>query len=355
MRKLRFSLRGMLIAVTVAAVLTGWLGQPLIERSRQRAVLDEVVRRGAVANVRGWLAKERPTLAERILSSFVALVDCEPLYALDFTRATHDDLAALVNLRWVRELNLAGTAVSDAEMDWLAHLPWLSTVDLSGTAVTDEGLAKLRPLNRLVSVKTERTATTYAGLAELAEHLPLARPTEMRAIAELQAAGVQVVTGRRYLESLDPRLPIAGMQSADDQVHDVIVGMNRRLTLSAEDAFWLGQLASVPRVIFHTATLGPGGLTKMAPPPNVTELQFWNVNLTDADLAVVARCPKLEKLTLYKCPELTDAGLTPLGAASSLKFLRVDDCDQIRRATIERLQRELPGCEVEFQSYRRDD
>lgn len=102
---------------------------------------------------------------------------------------------------------------------------------------------------------------------------------------------------------------------------------------------------------------------------------------TDADLAQVARLPRLERLTLVRAVDVTDQGIAQLAALKQLRVLRLYDADMLTdqalellarmpslervrfgplprhmtSAAVERLRRALPRCRVEVTDEEGDE
>ena len=77
-------------------------------------------------------------------------------------------LAHLRGLKRLRELNLAGRAVTDDGLANLAGLPNLKVLDLSGTLVSDAGMRHLLGLARLEELNLRGAELTDQGLVQLA-------------------------------------------------------------------------------------------------------------------------------------------------------------------------------------------
>jgi len=173
---------------------------------------------------------------------------------------------------------------------------------------------------------------------------------EERAIEELKAVGVQVVHTPRYVEDTNPR-DISGHFRAGEEAIDVIVGMNRKISLVGKDVAHLSHLSSLGELCFHGVTLGPDGLAPMKRLPKLKELEIYLTNLTDRDLKSVGRQTQLETLTIYGCPVITTEGLAHLKTLTQLKKLSVRSCNGIAKESLSALAQELPGCRLEFSEY----
>jgi hypothetical protein len=82
-------------------------------------------------------------------------------------QATNEDLALVKLLPKVQQLDLHGTAVTDAGLANIASQTALTHLHLNGTAVTDAGLAHLKDLSALEYLNLYNTGVTDAGLKNL--------------------------------------------------------------------------------------------------------------------------------------------------------------------------------------------
>lgn len=215
--------------------------------------------------------------------------------------------------------------------------------------MTDAGTAELAKLGNLSMLRVTGTKVSYTALEKLDATLPYAHFCEDRAIEELQAVGVQVVAPMRHMEG-DSAQGMWVVPAGRDAVH-VTVGMNRPLTLTAEEAGHLSCLHSLQNLTFHTITLGAGGLEQLQSLPKLKELEVWNVNLTDQDLAALARQTQLESLLLYRCGQITNDGLSHLAALTNLKKLSVQECDLTTREGMAAVEAKLSACHCEYSNY----
>jgi Leucine rich repeat/Leucine Rich repeat len=83
------------------------------------------------------------------------------------TAITDADLAPLEEMRSLRVLNLYGTAITDAGVQHLHDLTSLRVLNLNGTRITDAGVQHLRNLTNLNQLALSETHLTDAGLVHL--------------------------------------------------------------------------------------------------------------------------------------------------------------------------------------------
>jgi internalin A len=343
--RVRFGVRSLLTATTIACVLLALLAQPIIEARRQQSLLDQVAAQGAKITVIGSVNRES-SLGRFVLGLFDASYSRVPLYVLDFsgTQLSDEELRPVAQITYIKELKLDGTQVSDAAFRHLGQLEFLERLDLGNTEVTDEGIAQLNDLRHLASLRVVGTKVSYDALERLDAELPYAHFCEERAIDESKAAGIQVVDPPRHVEAPHDHSVI---QAGREAVYAVI-GMNRKISLTAQDVLHLGYLRSLHNLTFHTVTLGPAGLNALRPLPKLNELSISFVNLTDWDLKSLSKQLQLESLTLYECDGITDAGVAEFKTLKKLKTLSIKACRGVTKEAVSSLASELPSCQCDY-------
>ncbi len=140
-------------------------------------------------------ARESPRvrLAEAQLAAVEGLDRLERLYLVG-SWTTDDGLERLKRLARLRYLNLAGTRVKGPGLAHLTALHELRELSLVRTKVDDDGLANLRGLRGLRKLNLYGTKVTDAGLAHLAG---------LTGLEELTLSGTKVTdTGLAHLKRL---------------------------------------------------------------------------------------------------------------------------------------------------------
>ena len=160
---LRFSLRSMLIAFTIAAV---WLGMTISRARRQERAVSRLERCG------GYVAYDRPKSAEpHAWERWRGMISKHhfesPIQVtLDVPRRCSDWLAAINALPTVRTLLLSGGSVTDQTLADL-RLTQIDALHLTASRVTDRGLAQLARFKRLRWLGLSESQITGDGCALL--------------------------------------------------------------------------------------------------------------------------------------------------------------------------------------------
>lgn len=166
-RWFRFSLRTLLLVVTVACVGFGWMGHKLRQAERQREAVAAIRELGAWVHYDSDVYppdhKRRPSWLRQSIGEdvFANVVDVR------WERASDDALVHLAALPKLEHLNLAGSEITDNGLTHLRPLKHLRSLDLASTKVTDTGLMHLRPLEHLHSLDLASTTVTDMGLIHI--------------------------------------------------------------------------------------------------------------------------------------------------------------------------------------------
>ena len=204
----QFSLRTLLIAVTLAGCGFAWVGVKIREARQQQAVVALIERKGgfvrydyqfggsyrllvraAVPPGPAWLRAmvgddcfrhvfeaafgggSHPTFSDADFKELEVLSQLNSL-CLANTGVTNAGLAHLRNMTQLKSLWLNGTAVSDGGLETLKGLRQLKELRLDETSVTNAGLKFVGPLTQLEFLNLQNTKVTDEGVARLQTALP---------------------------------------------------------------------------------------------------------------------------------------------------------------------------------------
>ena len=132
LRWFQYSVRTLLIVVTLFAILCSWLGVKLGRYERQWAAAGAVVELGGHVD---WPTGIGPGGDFVFPAEFVDLAN---------TQATDADLNNLWAFWRLKRLSLSGTHVTDVGLENLKGLRHLQQLNLCNTKVTDDGVEKLQ-------------------------------------------------------------------------------------------------------------------------------------------------------------------------------------------------------------------
>ena len=207
-RRMRFSLRSLLLVVT-AACLTGgwWINVAFKQRTAVRHFYALTAKRATSGDdhlvTMGYRYQGKDEYYKPIVPKHLHwLRDAigEECFGevtgvqLNHTAATDDDLRYLAVFPLMERVSLPNTKVTDAGLAHLRWCPKLRSLQLDNTPITDQAIASLVRFKQLESLSLSGTKVTDAGLVYLAR-LPRLKELWLRGTAitdqgyqQLQAA-----------------------------------------------------------------------------------------------------------------------------------------------------------------------
>jgi hypothetical protein len=173
LRWFQFSLRTLLVFVTLCAVLCSWVAVKIDRARREWKVFAEIRDLGVwyrMSNSPGpaWL---RNTLGFDLFQHVEYL-------AFGDVKVTETRLERLKELSQLRDLDIRDQPVTDVELLQLKGLSQLRWLNLSGTKVTDAGLEHLGELKQLQELFLSGCPITRKGVRKLQKSLPNCRIDE---------------------------------------------------------------------------------------------------------------------------------------------------------------------------------
>jgi hypothetical protein len=226
-RKLRwyqFSLRTLLIVVTLFGIACSWLTIKVRQAKRQRIAAEMLRHSGCFLRYNdsdkptsGCPTSGYPTvvpaprypwlksiLGEDVVDPDISqdtlalLKDCPHLQVAIFVdvNITDEGLENIAGLQELQSLNLDGTRITDNGLRTLRTLPRLSQLSLVRTEITDKGLENLKSLKGLQVLSLTFTAISDDGLETL---------SELQSLSTLYLGGTKMST--KGVERLRRALP----------------------------------------------------------------------------------------------------------------------------------------------------
>jgi hypothetical protein len=184
-RRFQLRLRTLLVLVTLASMLIGWVSWELDQRRREKVAITWVEEMGGQVSFEAeidngfkyWWKTATDNLFGKSVHSFrlfgdevndlPRLAGLKNLQSLNLRGTPASDLSPLAGLKNLWELNLSGTSVSD--LSPLAGLS-LGELNLSGTSVSD--LSPLAGMEYLQRLYLEGTKVTEEQIEQLQLALP---------------------------------------------------------------------------------------------------------------------------------------------------------------------------------------
>jgi hypothetical protein len=160
-RWFQFSLRTLLVFVTLCAIPCSWLAVRREHIRRQREAIKTIEGLG------GLWAYSDPTdhsWVDKVLDDNCPNVVC---IHLDLTEVTDDQLGKCAEFTQLEVLTLPGCHITDAGLAHVQGLNRLEFLDLSDTSITDMGLERIQGFMALEGLVLRGTGITDMGLKHL--------------------------------------------------------------------------------------------------------------------------------------------------------------------------------------------
>lgn len=320
---LRFSLRALMLAMTVVCVFLGWLGYHIHRARVQRAAVTALANGGHYVTydwqhvngsnagpvvpagatwLREWIGNE---YFQEVVKAevFVSSDDQRKLFAtlarLDSLRVLHINgdvdqrhLGALRGLSRLESVRL-NSNIDDKSLEQLGQLQSLKSLDLRETNVTDRGIWYIISLQSLESLDLSRTRITDKAMPAVGR---------LRALRSLNLDDTYITdVGVAHLDQLHE---LRTFSALDDWFeHDDPAGPPMRLGDKS-----LQSLARLKKLT--NLSIGPTFLHEPSPPAitaagfaaalklPLTDLALYHVMLTDEDLAALDESPALQHVLI---------------------------------------------------------
>lgn len=171
----RFSLRSLLIAMTVLCLLIGFKVKEMRDRRASLAAVDAVGGASKIL-IEGpeWLRKligdEKAFHNVGSVSLSSSRTDYDLI--LDLDNELRDIIPHLNKFSYFHKLNLASSSVTDKGLSHLKDITHLEELNISGTEISDSGLEILEKIESLQRLNIRNTKVTPNGVAKFQKALP---------------------------------------------------------------------------------------------------------------------------------------------------------------------------------------
>ena len=185
LRWFQFSLRTLLVFVTLCAFACSWLAVKMKQAERQRKAVEAIRKLGGTVLYDGQLDAKGDFVpnAAPTGSPWLRSVLGDDFFwkvkgvFLNNPQVTDDGLEHLKRFSQLQALGLSDTKVTDAGLEHLKGLSQLQQLWLGGTRVTSSGLEHLKGLNQLKGLYLDGTKVTDEGVKKLQQALPKCKVT----------------------------------------------------------------------------------------------------------------------------------------------------------------------------------
>ena len=303
----QFSLRGLLVLVTVIALFLGWFAWRVRVARVQDAAAEAIVKAGGEVaysdQFYGGVSRLTPydPKARFIGDSLHHIFGGDPTRKLVSVQVFNDESAAFISKYGLDDLKIVrldgGASITDAALPHLANCKELQVLDLHGADVTDQGLSSIGSFPKLEELWLQNTRISDATLRQLAK-LP--------ALNCLDLCGTAVTDEGMKQIALMPALTRLDLNN--DQVTDEgIRHLQKSRTLWL---LWLGERASAK---LNLAVVGAI--------PTLESLTLTDSLITDARVERLRNNPTIRDLKFQQCTTLTDKSLEIVATMPNLRSL----------------------------------
>lgn len=320
MRRLRFSVRQLLILILMVGGCLGWVIRS--ERIQREAVA--ILKKNDALVWYNWECKDGKYIpngepwAPKWLLDYMG-VDFFSHVVLVQGLRTDVELAAAGRLPGIEELSLSGS-LTDAALVNLRSLTSLKRLSLHSGNITNAGLVNLKDLTSLETLELGSDGITDAGMEYVAD-LPSLR--ELCLNCSVGDAGLKKLNGRNNIELL----ALLNTQITDDGLA-VLEGWTR-----------------LKRFVFIRPQFTDAGLAHLKNLTQMTYLDVSSSRVTDAGLASLEGLTRLEELWLANT-RVTEAGLLAhLKGLTQLKELGIPS-DVLTASGLRELQSAMPKLDI---------
>lgn len=386
-RRFQFSLRALLVVVTLLVLCLGWEadraakqqravdmvlthgGEVLYEHQRTATDYDPQIEPWAPRWLRDLVGEHHFITASEVHIPAYRYVDCwkdqrrEPpesvksvteeeiallgdlgslhMLFLENVPVTDAGVRHLARLKSLAYLHLIGSQIADDALDTISRLTQLTHLTLGGkrgphpaavTRVTDDGLARLTNLQNLKFLWLDGTRVSDEGLKHVAKLASLEDlGLQDTAITDAGLAYLRGLPNLRTIALTNPKITDRGLEALT--VHANLDFLSLAGTGVTDSG--LAHLRSLAKLelldLAHTSITGAGlaGLTSLE------RLFVGNTRVNDAALCHIAQMSKLSMLSL-EATSVTDAGLDQLQGLTRLTDLNLADT-QVTDQALERL------------------
>jgi len=362
--RMRWSIRALLLLMTVLALLLAWIGRT-IRAVQHRATLATALDDGPDDPFTNWGSivvsdyhPDWPAIAFGDWSS-VEMTDVDisyrrnvsddlleqvsvfrklDSYSVNGQRVTDRSLKALRGMPELKTVTIEACDITDATLEHLATLPNLEDLTLRGVAVTDKGLAHLWKLPKLTNLTLDFTLISPQAVKEFQDARPdcVVGFVPAGGRTEVEAAKGIMRRDANLLYDSDTRLVTAMIFSMNEKpwrsqdwallqaIPEIQAVSIDDLPSTLEAIRQVQKLPNVERLTLETLPVTAQELTLLSQYPKLTELDFQPENLTDEHLIAIAKLPNLVKLKIEpEAGTITRRGIAALAQAKKLQHLQL--------------------------------
>lgn len=259
--------------------------------------------------------------------------DARPTYLLLRGSITDAGLAHLAKLAGVFALNL-DDANLPATAQGIVHLRSMANLGWLGFAAKDEEMKAIATLPRLRFLMCQDSSATDAGWKALATSRTLEAIWGRRSHG-LSSAGFRALSRMPTLTGL-----ATSLKNVDDASLALLAEfpvLTQLMPMDVTDACFrhVGALRALTDIwCMYCRETGDEANSHLAGLDRLRSYYAGDTRMTDRSLAALAKLPALEKIELWSCRGVTNAGVAALAAAPRLRELTLGGMHHITRTAL---------------------
>ncbi len=297
----QFTLRTLLVLVTIAAVASYYLQTEILPARQQRLAVEAILEGGGRvsyvgADSGGGLTKNTKNPAKHIPAGtwWTKLLGEDPRQRVKFVSVGSVEDYPLGTLQTV----LSRWRDSDDLLQYVSDLRGLETLDAMGGKVTDAGLAQLGVLPDLKSLHLRHAYLSREGLSAL-RRMPKLQTLEMPfcPVSDDVFAEIGQVTTLEHLDMTQAHISGEGLCELTDltNLHTLILD---EVDFDGVDCKHLANLPQLKKLSLRCTSVTDSGADSISQITALEELDLNATLITDAGLQHLARLPRQKTLTI---------------------------------------------------------
>ena len=323
-RLLRYSLRTLLVAFTIAAI---WLGVVSHRARTQERAVRELRAAGASVyydfqrNQEGEYVLMATPPGPEWLREWLGIDYLARVRRVEYHRSkTHNQavIESLSKLRDLRELDMSGCEVGPRDFVPLSRLSALESLELGSTRIDDDSLGFLSSMPRLETLYAEETAISGKGLRHLhpdaklkvlyLRHCPLSSEAyehigklesleqldlDYTTTTDVELARLRNLRGLSYLALENARVSDEGLRALNEMKRLEVLCLNGTM-VNGRGLKYLGAVESLQQLRLDNTLLDDVGLEQLERFRAISRLDIRGNRITIEGLKHLARMPPVQ-------------------------------------------------------------
>ena len=331
----KFSLKSLLIAVSIAAAIAAWASYRIKIAAGNSAAMEAIQRLG------GEIQYGNPGPYSRFLNDWFGDEYFSNIDRITFegNRVTDDALCKMLrthfqSLHEVSHISIDNCPITEKSLIELAAIADVETLSLVETNICDEGILSILLFSNLRHLTLENVNSSNRNLQSYRDDygwISLNAVTSLTSLPELKS-----LTLRQFYVNDDNLELLQGFRHLDK------IGLFTLGDVSDDGIAQLKGLQCLERVEFSGKEISDASMLIFGTFPNLVELWLDGTSITDAGVAEISNSlPNLQQLRLTRAP-VSDACLSHLSKLSRLSVLQLPKKEKpIESVELVRLRQEI--------------